>query len=426
MLAVVMALAPAALANTYHPNKFGDHAPGTCNHHDCTLREAVTRANNHPGGDTIVLRGGKHYNLARSNSGGLGEDLNATGDLDVAGRLKVASSNRKLARVDAHEVDRVFDLGPANSVSVSFKRLRIRNGRPDSTGGGNAGGGIRLQSDSSLALVRTVVSGNDTEGYPGGGIYASDGTRLKLVRSAFKGNDAHNDGGGGLEVYGRARISRSTIAGNRSRDGGAGIDAYQTEFIKVTQSTIAGNRSSGIGGVGGAVRFYGSDTSVGTFVNDTIANNHASIAAGGLFDGGSGEMRLNAVTVARNSTAMEGGGIYDDDAATLVVNNSLIGLNTSGTNNGPDCFADGSLVSGGHNLVANVDTGSCAPGFNEPGDITGVSPRIKQLANNGGPTKTIALRRHSKAINHAGGDAPKRDQRGVKRHNPDIGAFERR
>ena len=57
------------------------------------------------------------------------------------------------------------------------------------------------------------------------------------------------------------------------------------------------------------------------------------------------------------------------------------------------------------------------------GIISGTKVRWK----NGGPTKTIALKKGSAAIGHAHKpSAPNRDQRGRKRdNNPDTGAFER-
>ena len=114
----------------------------------------------------------------------------------------------------------------------------------------------------------------------------------------------------------------------------------------------------------------------------------------------------------------------------MEVDNSLVGLNTA-AGIGPDCFADGIVVSGGYNLVRDPAEPVCADAFTQPGDITKINPGIQRLADNGGPTKTIALRKHSKAIDHAGSDAPKLDQRGVRRRvkgdrKPDIGAFERR
>src|SRR6185312_11047848 len=48
---------------------------------------------------------------------------------------------------------------------------------------------------------------------------------------------------------------------------------------------------------------------------------------------------------------------------------------------------------------------------------------LGDLKDNGGATKTIALRRGRPAIDKANPDtAPARDQRGVLRHDPDIGA----
>ena len=85
----------------------------------------------------------------------------------------------------------------------------------------------------------------------------------------------------------------------------------------------------------------------------------------------------------------------------------------------------GTFTSKGHNLVTVISAG-CV-GFTGPGDFSVADPKIGQLANNGGPTKTIALRKGSPAIGKAGkATAEKFDQRGVKRDDhPDIGAFER-
>ncbi len=80
------------------------------------------------------------------------------------------------------------------------------------------------------------------------------------------------------------------------------------------------------------------------------------------------------------------------------------------------------LESNGYNLD---NDGTC--GLNGVGDQTGVNPKLGPLANNGGPTQTMALKAGSPAI-----DAvqfcppPKTDQRGVKRQGPcDVGAYER-
>jgi len=60
-------------------------------------------------------------------------------------------------------------------------------------------------------------------------------------------------------------------------------------------------------------------------------------------------------------------------------------------------------------------------------DIVGVAPRIGKLKRHGGPTRTIALREGSPAVNQAKrSSTPNRDQRGERRgRRKDIGAYER-
>ncbi len=422
-----MLVAQTASANTFTPTRTDDPASNSCTRRACSLRGAITRANSHPGSDRIVLQAGRIYRLSRRNAGGVGEDLNKTGDLDIRDSLKVASSGRKPATIDANGIDRVFDVGPTAAVSASFARIRIRGGSLPS----GAGGGIQLQNGSSLALSRSVVSGNATHAYPGGGIYADAGTSLRITASTVSANDTHGDAGGGIEARGSTSISRSSITGNRGAEG-AGIDAYQPLDFKVTSSTIANNRGSS---QGGGVRFVGSGGAVGTFVNDTIANNRSDANGGGIANVG-GIVDLNAVTVAYNRSDADGdgtgngGGLWvDPSASAFNVKNSLVARNSAGGASGPDCGSSiNQFLSGGHNLIGSTSgcTGFGPPDSTDIVDPLGSKIRIGTLARNGGATRTIALRPGSRAIGHAGSSAPRRDQRGVRRdRHPDIGAFER-
>jgi len=443
-----LVLSGSAAAATYTPNKLNDHAPNGCTHSDCTLREAITKANGHSGLDTILLQGGKTYNLGLFNTSGE-EDANATGDLDVLGSLLIRSSTGKLATVDGNSIDRVFQVGPTSAANATFKRISIREGEASpGTGDYGDGGGIDAEQGGTLKLIRSRIAGNRAT--YGGAINASEGS-LKLIRSVIAKNRAYEGYGGGIydDRFGGViqsevvSVTRSKIVGNSASNGVGGIESYDDTVIK--KSTIANNRADtafagGLNHGDGLLTVTGSTISGNTaaengggvetqsqsiFLNDTITKNHAGAEGAGIDSAGSSSTSLNAVTIARNSTGTAGGGVYVAASATMNVKNSLIGLNTAPAF-GADCLADGDFVSGGHNLVANPDTQECILSLTGPGDIMNVNPRIAQLANNGGPTKTIALRRHSKAINHAGTDAPPRDQRGVKRHDPDIGAFERR
>jgi hypothetical protein len=85
------------------------------------------------------------------------------------------------------------------------------------------------------------------------------------------------------------------------------------------------------------------------------------------------------------------------------------------------------VTSKGYNLSSD---GSCA--FNGAGDLNNTDPMIGFLRDNGGPTKTMALRSGSLAVDAGdpSGCKVKTDQRGEPRPDPedaggcDIGAYE--
>jgi hypothetical protein len=159
-----------------------------------------------------------------------------------------------------------------------------------------------------------------------------------------------------------------------------------------------------------------------TFTNSTIANNLATAkyaAGGGILAGGSGEkLVLHSITVAGNiadGTNSRGGNLASSDS--VHARNSIVakGRATTGTN------CDGAVKFSNHDLE---DKDTC--GFAGKGDRVNKNPKVRNLAHNGGPTDTIALKKDSPAIDHASKkSSPKRDQRGFKRDGkPDIGAYE--
>ena len=104
---------------------------------------------------------------------------------------------------------------------------------------------------------------------------------------------------------------------------------------------------------------------------------------------------------------------------------SIIALNSALT--GPDLTGAGGLQSTGYNIVGN---NADAVINSQPTDQIGmpaapIDPLLGPLADNGGPTLTLALQPGSPAINRGYPVAPPRDQRGYGRLGvPDVGAFE--
>ena len=98
-------------------------------------------------------------------------------------------------------------------------------------------------------------------------------------------------------------------------------------------------------------------------------------------------------------------------------------VNTLLATNAPGGNSSGALTDLGHNLSSD---GSCA--FTNVGSLNSTDPRLGLLANNGGPTLTMALLPGSPAIDAGdNASAPPTDQRGIPRPVgafADIGAYE--
>jgi predicted outer membrane repeat protein len=281
---------------------------------------------------------------------------------------------------------------------------------------GGLGGGI---SATTQVLTDCTVSGNSA--IAGGGINATTAT---FTNCTVSGNLASGGGGGGIASP-TATLTRSTVSGNTASTDGGGIIATST--VTLTNSTVSGNTAltSGGGGI---------EASTANLTNTTVSGNTTDTDGGGV-------RALNATllncTVADN-IAHRGGGIRANVGGTFNIRNTIVALNlTDLMGSNPD--VSGTFASQGHNLIGD---GTGTTGFTNGtnGDIVGTStnpidPKLGPLANNGGPTKTMALLAGSLAIDHGDNSIlPSTDQRGFPRKKDgngdgsaivDIGAFEK-
>jgi CSLREA domain-containing protein len=420
----LLALLPtAAGAETFTVNKRGDHVPGACTADDCTLREAVVAAGQPALEHKIKLPSTKPYRLKRSAL--LPGPDDAKGDLDlITGNWHVdlVHPGPGRAKIDASAADdRVLELdGNAN-----IRKVVLRGG---TASGGEFGGGIRAGGAIRvLTMDKSKVIGN--QALQGGGIF-TENNLLFVEESVIKGNMA----GGGAGVYvaeaGRFQIERSTVTGNiADHDGGAlwiGTDAAEGAS-RIEDSTIAGNETLSGGGA------IANEAALLRIENSTLSKNRAWGRGGGIYAAPDTLAKLNGVTIARNRSdtdnsggADSAGGIYADGGSDVVeIQNSLVVKNrsTDGAIQECDAPAPVGIDSLGGNLITSGDD---CPFFDHPEDLLDPAPLIAKLMDAGGPTKTIALKAGSPAINEADGPDPlERDQRGQLRANPDTGAFER-
>ena len=301
-----------------------------------------------------------------------------------------------------------------------------------SVSGNNASGVFNISSGASAAISGLRVTGG--KAVQGGGIINSGNVTLSAI--TVSGNTAAGGGfgGGGIANYGTLTLTNSTISGNTApNQGGGGITNAYSGVATLTNVTVSGNTS---GSGGGVASDGGNPGGVGlslTMTNCTISGNTATqFGGGGVFVIRGGTITLTNCTVSGNtSTAPQSqystGGVVHAFASTVRLANTIVAGNTGSVAPGADTA--GVLTSLGNNLIGNrgTTTGWLAS------DLTGttaspLNPQLGALANNGGPTQTMALLFNSPAI-EAGNvaNAPATDQTGTLRTgNTDIGAVEYR
>lgn len=364
----------------------------------CTLRAAVMQANRMLGDVTINLPAG-NYSLGAP----LGADGDDSGDLNltapVSGNplITVTGAGSATTIIDGNATDGVFTVDAGRTAVI--RKVTVRNGNPFGWGGG-------IHNEGILTLANVVIRDNHVTGArAGGGIYNAN--QLGIYGSTVASNVSDNGYGGGISNVGDLTIVQSTINHNYSFSGGA---VFTTGTAFIISATFSGNHALRDGG-----GIYNSGIS--NIYSSTIAYNEADADA-------------NAVGV--------GGGIYNYAGATLNLRNSLVpGNYLAGTQPYDDCA--GAIGMYGNNRFSPAVTCTVAAG--SPGTAASLDSVYESgiLADNGGPTETIALMPPSSLI--GGGVACvdqnsvhlAADQRGQPRPpspaNPlnstcDVGAFE--
>ncbi len=382
------------------------------------LIAAIETANSeatNPGPDTLELAAACTYTLTLLHNTGNGLPV-------IASNITINGNGSTIVRDPSAVRFRIIQVGAAGALTLG--ELTVSGGYTPDSGGPTALPGGAATVEGTLTLTRVTISGNRTGsgtnfGGFGGGISVSGS--LVITDSTISGNDAGSGstaggyGGGIVLQSGNATIAGSTINGN---DAGGGA-------------------ATGEGGNGGGVALFGS--SGADISNSTVSGNGAGNPAAG-FPGGLG------------------GGVWVSPSSSLTITNATISGNGAcsacSTGTGGGVRADGAVVST-HNIVANSVTGGDCGGVFAGGSANNMASdgtcgasftqktpteiNLGSLANNGGPTQTMALIPPSAAIDAgdnatcAGAPVNNLDQRGGVRPidgngdaSPicDIGAYE--
>ncbi|MBL0222660.1 MAG: hypothetical protein IPQ17_07980 [Xanthomonadales bacterium] len=362
--------------------------------------------------------------------------------------------------------------GPWQAVTIRIFNARFVDNTAIVTAQDDGGGGIYAIGAQELSLVDVDMVNNS--GANGGAVYSLGSKRINLFDSVLSGNRATGTGGnpgnggnaGAIGIDGADRfvnLCRTRVLNNISNAYGGGLftTVYDTtSHTRILDSTIEGNNSSGTsnahtGGVylqGGPFTIRGSTfrdnqasgygglsifdhqtatliRASGDITNSTFAGNIARTGLGGAMNlQGSGGIVLQNLTIAGNRALCDvcfAAGISNGAGLPITLRNTIFSDNTAGNPWNP--WAILNPVSGSNNMqwpqvrpVSNQNEAAVTAGS------TFANALPAPIADNGGPTQTMALPPTSPAVN-AGGSAgaPATDQRGMPRNGAvDIGAFE--
>ncbi len=356
--------------------------------------------------EDLVIR---HAHSLTANGGAVRSD----GDVSV--------ENVKFENNVAFNGAALYSLGNTMVINCEFRdNASVREGDDF----GARGGAVHFTSrvgGKELKIINSHLIDN-TAGVLGGAIYATNGSStfppntISIENTIVSGNLAGYAGGIYLGSNVDAFISGTTIDSNVAEgdefdeEGGGGLYCSNSGHVQVERTTISGNRTAGWGG--------------GMFI-DFFSN-----------------VTLNHVTINNNEANNKGGGIFYDYVSSrddeVKIQNTII----AGNNDNDSGYEDihGELISEGHNLIGNIGMqyfrSTAGDIYGDTEEINGVDdvatrftervdPGLEALAENGGFTRTHALREDSRARDAGVSSDLSLDQRGFPyRGTPDIGAFE--
>ena len=353
----------------------------------CNLVQAIQSANTDAsvgsctagsGADTIVLAGNTY---SYSTAYGTGSALP-----DITSPIIIEANGATIERIS----------GTMRIITVVINGNLTLNDATITGGNPVGGGGGIYNSNGTIILNNSTVSGNTATYYTGGGIYNNHGT-LTLNNSTVSGNTATYGGGGIFNRFGgTTTLNNSTVSGNL----GGGI--FNDGMATLNNSTVSGNTA----GYGGGI----SNRRTATLNNSTVSGNTAQSRGGGIYNNEEGIIVLNNNTISGNIAINAGGGIFNDSGATTTLARTIVSGNTSPVGAEVRGFA-GTITAANHNVFGHSGLTNAQAFSNfTPGatDITatsdGTTPTTlasilnTTLADNGGPTLTHALVTGSPAI----------------------------
>ena len=351
----------------------------------------------------------------------------------------------------------IFNLGSAaflncqfltnSAVSGAGGDAGIGGGNGGAGGSGGAARGGAIYSEGLLTLVNSTFSGNLATGGNGGqntgtssgsggvggsaegaGLFSAGAPDTNTVLNCtFSQNIASGgvSGNGGTTPAGMGRAGRNggSAFGGGIHNASAMVLTNSTFFENSAIGGSGGNGGDG-GGHGGGGGIGGNAVGGGLYNTGMVSVVNCTFSKSGAFGGTNGLGGSGIVSGRNGSRGNSRGGNIANVAkkkfGSFHLENSIVAVGLAGG------AGYGTIVDDGFNISADKSV-KFKKGSNS---LAKTNPLIGDLANNGGPTETIALETNSPAIDKLDTtNAPDTDQRGTARPQPvgglsDIGSYE--
>ncbi len=282
-------------------------------------------------------------------------------------------------------------------------------------------GAVYLWNNSTFTANNCAFITNKSD-YDGGAVDANNSSTFTAAGCNFSGNGAKD--GGAVTAYGNSTFTATdcTFESNEAEYGGA-VYLQNNSIFTSAGCTFEGNE---VTKHGGAVHAFNSSNF--TAVNCTFGDNEA--AYGGAVSAIANSTFTSAnCTFSANTAETAGQAVYlHGSLGSFTAANSIFW----GNDEKKQIDRDGTVNSDNIRIAYCIIRGGFDPSEGVVNNIIDKDPMLGPLADNGGPTKTMALGPGSPAIDagtavFTGIDIPGEDQRGVSRPRGsgyDIGAFE--
>ncbi|MFD4502088.1 hypothetical protein [Streptomyces sp. NPDC058457] len=355
-LSSVAAVAAAIVTcGTGGPAVAGDDSSTPVPCYTAALTNAISSASS---GDTLSLARDCTYHLTTPFSTGEGLPT-------ISQPLTIRGNGATIVRDgNATPAFRIFHV--LSNGNLRLQDLTVRGGNATTGTGTGNGGGILVDSNGKLTLVKVDVIDN-TASLNGGGVALSTNATANIRRSWVAFNNALN--GAGLHSQGTLTVDNSEIGRNHAQVLGGGL--LQNGSIAFIHASVISRNTANLSG-GGVLNTGGAST---TISESKIANNTTSgVAGGGLVNAGA-TLTLEKSEVSGNvvgGPGGDGGGIHNSNVGTVtgtlflkgtrVIRNSANGPN-AGTNlsQAGGIFNNSGSVTLDHSYVRN-NASTSAPG----------------------------------------------------------------